>query len=67
VDLSIFPSPAALRIDVSDEGPGFEPPEPPRTIDHVHVLQSGGRGLAAMQSVADEITVTGGTVSLIFR
>jgi anti-sigma regulatory factor (Ser/Thr protein kinase) len=67
VDLSILPSPSALRIDVSDEGPGFESPEPPRHIDTVHVLQSGGRGLAAMQSVADEITVHGGTVSLIFR
>ena len=35
-------------------------------IDAVDVLQSRGRGVAAMQSVADEVAVAGGTVSLIF-
>ncbi len=67
VDVSIYPSPNRLRIDVSDEGPGFDLPEPPRRIDAVDVLQSGGRGVAAMQTAADDITVTGGTVSLVFE
>ncbi len=66
VDISIFQRPEQLRIDVSDEGPGFDPPQPPRGLDAVDVLQSRGRGVAAMQSIADEITVVGGTVSLIF-
>lgn len=67
VDVSIYQTPDRLRIDVSDEGPGFDLPEPPRTIDAVDVLQSRGRGVAAMQSVADEVAVSGGTVSLIFE
>ena len=67
VDVSIHRTPDRLRIDVSDEGPGFELPEPPRTIDAVDVLQSRGRGVAAMQSIADEVAVVGGTVSLIFE
>ncbi len=67
VDLSLFFRPKELRMDISDEGPGFDLPDDIRKIEDVNVLQAGGRGLSAMYSVADSIEVNGGTISLIFR
>ncbi len=66
IDLRICADPKGVRIEVSDEGPGFEPPRPIARIDQVDPLQTGGRGLSVMRSVADAVTVAGGTVSLIF-
>jgi len=67
VHLSLYVKPGELRIDVSDEGSGFDLSDKMKRIEDVHILQSGGRGLAVMNSISDEIKVNGGTVSLIFR
>ncbi len=67
VHLSLYVKPGELRIDVSDEGSGFDLSDKMKRIEDIHILQSGGRGLAVMNSIADEIKVNGGTVSLIFR
>lgn len=67
VDVSLCWTKKGLRIDVSDEGPGFELPQPLKSIESVDVLQSRGRGVAAMRTIADDIEVVGGTVSLFFN
>jgi len=67
VHLSLFFNTGELIMQISDEGPGFELPDPIQGIEAVNVLQPSGRGLSVMYSVADSITVDGGTVSLIFR
>lgn len=66
VDLSLYFEPDMLRIEISDAGPGFQLPDTVQKIENIDVLQSGGRGLSAMYSLADRMTVSGGTVSLIF-
>jgi hypothetical protein len=67
VDLSLYFEPDLLKIEISDAGPGFQLPETLRKIEVVDIFQSGGRGLSAMYSIADQISVSGGTVSLIFK
>ncbi len=67
VDLSLYFEPDMLRIEISDAGPGFQLPDTVKKIESIDVLQSGGRGLSAMYSIADRMTVSGGTVSLIFQ
>jgi anti-sigma regulatory factor (Ser/Thr protein kinase) len=67
VDLSLFFEPGELRIEISDEGPGFVMPDEIQKIEDISVLQSGGRGLSVMYSIADHFDIDGGTVSLIFR
>ena len=66
VDLSLFFEPGRVRVEISDPGPGFDPPDPPSSIADINVLQSGGRGLPVMAGVADRISVFGGTVCLFF-
>lgn len=64
VDIVIRADAGRLIIEVSDEGPGFDPerfPAPEGTADQI-----GSRGLPAMRTVADSIEVEGGTVSMIF-
>ncbi|MCP4107035.1 MAG: response regulator [Desulfobacteraceae bacterium] len=67
VDLSLYFEPGILKIDVSDEGPGFEISDNLKKIEDVCAVQSGARGLPAMNSTADSISVYGGTVSLVFK
>ncbi|MDM8549161.1 response regulator [Desulfobacterales bacterium HSG2] len=67
IDLSLFFDHGELRIEISDEGPGFQLPDTVKKIEDIDVLQSGGRGLAVMYSVADAVNVAGGTISLVFR
>ncbi|MDM8525007.1 response regulator [Desulfococcaceae bacterium HSG8] len=67
VDMSLFFDSGELRIEVSDEGPGFELSDKIKKIEDVNVLQSGGRGLSVMRSVVDDLETSGGTVTLIFR
>lgn len=66
VDLMVYIEPGELRFDVSDEGAGFELPKDIQTIDDIRILQSGGRGLSAMYTIADRLEVYGGTVTLLF-
>ncbi|WP_207683191.1 response regulator [Desulfonema magnum] len=67
VDLSLFFRPGELRIEVSDEGPGFNLPDKIEKIEEINLLRSGGRGLPVMWSLSDSLEVSGGTISLIFR
>ncbi|MCP4352725.1 MAG: response regulator [Desulfobacterales bacterium] len=67
VDLSLYFEPGILKTDISDEGPGFEISDNLKKIEEVCAVQSGARGLPAMNSTADSISVYGGTVSLVFK
>lgn len=67
IDLSLSFDRGELRVEISDEGPGFQLPDTIMKMEDIDVLQAGGRGLAVMHSVADAVSVTGGTISLVFR
>lgn len=60
------PSPSALRLDVEDGGDG----PPAAALDGAALpddpLAEGGRGLYIMRTVADEVRVEGGVVTLRF-
>ncbi len=67
VDLSLFYKPGELKINVSDEGSGFELAEKINELRNLDGLQLGRRGLLLMNEIADVINVTGGTVSMVFK
>ena len=48
IDLSITRSPAGLRVEVADGGPGFVPPPPPDDP-----FAESGRGLALVDMISD--------------
>jgi len=56
-----------LRITVSDEGNGFNLKENILKPDDLTLTQVGKRGLSLMSSVAQEVTVDGRSVRLIFK
>ncbi len=66
-ELSLRLVPGLLHIQVTDQGSGFDLFPFLNRIEEVDILQSGGRGVPAMYSLADELTVRQGTVSMIFR
>ncbi len=67
IDLSLFIKPDEFRIEVSDEGPGFDFDGKKKEMESHDGLQVGKRGLPLMVEVADFIEVDGGTVELVFR
>ncbi len=67
VDLDIHAAPGRVRIDVSDQGPGFEMPEAVEPLEKIRLLRDGGRGLSVIHTVADRVETAGGTLSLIFE
>lgn len=67
VDLSIYDELTQLRFEISDEGTGFILPKTIKRIEEIDLIQSGGRGLPVIVSVADQVKVEGATVSMIFK
>lgn len=67
VELVLRFAPGELGMDISDQGPGFELPKDIPKIGDLEILQTGGRGLAIMYSVSDELRSENGTLSLVFR
>ncbi len=49
--------PAALVVEVLDEGEGFDPDSIANPLDPENVLKSSGRGIFFMRSFMDEVTV----------
>ena len=66
VDVSLYFKPDELRIDVSDEGSGFDLTEKLTEAESTDGFQIGKRGLLLMNAAADKIEIVGGTVSLFF-
>jgi len=67
VDVSLYRTDDELRVEVSDEGSGFDIEEKLQNIRGGDGLQVGMRGLPLIDSFSDSITVKGGTVVLSFR
>lgn len=67
VDLSLFLKPDELKIEVSDEGPGFELDDKKKEMESYDGFQIGKRGMPLMVEMADSVEVAGGTVTLVFR
>ncbi len=67
IDLDIYRKDEELRIEISDEGMGFDIREKLRAVKNGDGMQVGRRGLPLMNSFAERITVEGGTVILSFR
>lgn len=53
--------PGRLAVEVSDEGPGFTPPEPARELGAVgDELSEGGLGIAIIRALTDEFDLVDG-------
>jgi len=64
VDLSLQFFPKELRVEISDEGPGFDLNGKLSQIGDLDMFSIGRRGLPLMQNIATRLEVTGGTVCL---
>ncbi|MBE2185520.1 MAG: ATP-binding protein [Rhodothermales bacterium] len=54
VTVRIAPNLPAVRVEVTDEGPGFDPASAPRS-ELGDFTSEGGRGLTLMYELADEV------------
>lgn len=66
IDLSLYFEHDHLRVDVSDEGSGFDLADKLLEGENLDAFTIGRRGLPLMRAVSDRLEVNGGTVSLIF-
>jgi CheY-like chemotaxis protein/anti-sigma regulatory factor (Ser/Thr protein kinase) len=66
VDIMVYTAPQQLIVEISDEGPGFDPAQ---TFAVAATPESllGKRGMPAIRASADSLTVEGGTVILGFN
>jgi anti-sigma regulatory factor (Ser/Thr protein kinase) len=66
VDIMVYTAPQHLIVEISDEGPGFDPAQ---TLAVAATPESllGKRGMPAIRAAADSLTVEGGTVILGFN
>jgi len=67
VDVSIFLNEENIRIDISDEGQGFNLNDKLSDIKADSNFQIGKRGLPIINAFADKMEVNGGTVSVFFE
>ena len=67
VDISIYFEADRVRVDISDEGQGFDLSGRLAIIHEQDQFTIGKRGLLLMEATADEIEVNGGTISLSFK
>ncbi len=65
VDVMVYTAPQRLVVEVSDEGPGFDPAQTLAEATPESML--GKRGLSAIRAAVDSLTVDGGTVILVFN
>lgn len=49
-------TPAKLRVEVEDEGTGFDPSVLPDPTDEKNLLRESGRGIFLMRHLADSVT-----------
>jgi serine/threonine-protein kinase RsbW len=50
--------PATFRVNVLDEGDGFEPDDVADPLDPLNVLKSSGRGIFFMRNFMDDVTIS---------
>ncbi len=66
VDIEIGFMEDAIRMDVSDEGSGFDFASELKEIKKLDNFQVGKRGIILIEKTADRFEVSGGTVSMFF-
>jgi len=57
IQLRLFPKEGELRIEVEDEGVGFDPKRLPKTQAEDPTQQEGGLGLFLMRGLMDEVKI----------
>ena len=67
VDLTLHINPGQLRLDISDEGCGFDLAGKIAEMKTLDGFQLGRRGLPLMYRCADRLEVHGGTVTMQFN
>ena len=55
VHFRIWTSPAALTVEIEDEGRGFEPDAVPDPLEGGNVMKHSGRGLLMIRAYMDEV------------
>jgi CheY-like chemotaxis protein/anti-sigma regulatory factor (Ser/Thr protein kinase) len=65
VDIRVYAAQQFLTVEISDEGPGFDPAQA-LAVAATPESMLGKRGLSAVRAAADSFTVEGGTVILRF-
>jgi serine/threonine-protein kinase RsbW len=58
-----------IKIQIADEGPGFDPDQLTDPLKDQNLLKQGGRGVFLMRQYADEVKFSdgGSTVTLVFE
>jgi len=67
VDVSLYPGSKELRVEISDEGWGFDLESTKRGEGYEEGFQLGKRGMPVIHAFADSVEVDGGTVILTYR
>jgi serine/threonine-protein kinase RsbW len=59
----------AIRVHVTDEGPGFDPSAVPEPIEPDHLDEAGGRGLFLIRKLVDAVQFNeqGNSICMILR
>ncbi|MEP7176536.1 MAG: ATP-binding protein [Gemmatimonadales bacterium] len=60
---------AAIRLEVTDEGPGFDPAAVPEPIRPEHIDEANGRGLYLIRKLVDAVQFNeqGNSICMILR
>jgi serine/threonine-protein kinase RsbW len=56
VEIVVLLRPPEIRIEVTDEGEGFDPDSIPEPLDAVRIREERGRGLFLIRHLADQVT-----------
>jgi serine/threonine-protein kinase RsbW len=56
VDVAVLLRQPDIRIEVTDEGEGFDPDSIPEPLDAVRIREERGRGLFLIRHLADQVT-----------
>ena len=57
VRLRVLDTPDGVKVEITDEGDGFEPDDVPDPLKEENLLQQSGRGLLLIQAFVDEFSV----------
>lgn len=69
VQIKAFKEARHLKIQVRDEGEGFDPEDLPNPLKEENLLQEGGRGVYLIKQYADKVEFSerGTTVTMFFQ
>lgn len=56
VDIVVTLDPSTLRVEIQDDGEGFDPLAPPDPVRSENLMETGGRGLFLIREYCDEVS-----------